>query len=58
VLGTLPGSTDLLRAIMNFNLVGVQTERDADNLRRAFMQELGAIPQQVGVLDAGGRAPA
>ena len=35
VLGTLPGSTDLLRAIMDFNLVGVQTERDADNLRRA-----------------------
>ena len=33
VLGTLPGSTDLLRAIMDFNLVGVQTERDADNLR-------------------------
>jgi trehalose 6-phosphate synthase len=32
VLGTLPGSTDLLRAIMDFNLVGVQTERDADNL--------------------------
>jgi trehalose 6-phosphate synthase len=23
VLGTLPGSTDLLRAIMDFNLVGV-----------------------------------
>ena len=50
VLGTLPGSTDLLRAIMDFNLVGVQTERDADNLRRALIQELGAIPQKVDVL--------
>jgi trehalose 6-phosphate synthase len=52
VLGTLPGSTDLLRAIMEFNLVGVQTERDADNLRRALMQELGAIPQKLDVLCA------
>ena len=36
VFGTLPGSTDLLRSIMDFSLVGVQTERDADNLRRAL----------------------
>jgi trehalose 6-phosphate synthase len=56
VLGTLPGSTDLLRAIMDFNLVGVQTLRDADNLRRALMQELGAVTQKVDVLDAGGRS--
>ena len=55
VLGTLPGSTDLLRAIMDFNLVGVQTERDADNLRRALMQELSAAPQNADVLDAGGK---
>jgi trehalose 6-phosphate synthase len=52
VLGTLPGSTDLLRAIMDFNLVGVQTERDADNLRRALIQELSAIPQTLDVLYA------
>ena len=56
VLGTLPGSTDLLRAIMDFNLVGVQTERDADNLRRALVQELGAVHQKGDVLDAGGRS--
>jgi trehalose 6-phosphate synthase len=56
VLGTLPGSTDLLRAIMDFNLVGVQTERDADNLRRALMQELGAVAETVDVLDAGGKS--
>ena len=55
VLGTLPGSTDLLRAIMDFNLVGVQTERDADNLRRALLQELGAA-QTRGVLHAGIRS--
>src|SRR5262245_4968426 len=53
VLGTLPGSADLLRAIMDFDLVGVQTERDADNLRRGLMQELGATPQKVDVMDAG-----
>jgi trehalose 6-phosphate synthase len=57
VLGTLPGSTDLLRAIMDFNLVGVQTERDADNLRRALTQELGAVAEKVDVLaDAGGKS--
>jgi trehalose 6-phosphate synthase len=56
VLGTLPGSTDLLRAIMDFNLIGVQTERDADNLRRALMQELSAAPQTVDVLGVGGKS--
>jgi trehalose 6-phosphate synthase len=56
VLGTLPGSTDLLRAIMDFDLVGVQTERDADNLRRALMQELGAVARKMDVLDAVGRS--
>ena len=56
VLGTLPGSTDLLRAIMDFNLVGVQTERDADNLRRALMQELSAVSKNLDVLDAGGKS--
>ena len=56
VLGTLPGSTDLLRAIMDFDLVGVQTERDADNLRRALIQELGAVARKVDVLDAGGKS--
>jgi trehalose 6-phosphate synthase len=56
VLGTLPGSTDLLRAIMDFNLVGVQTERDADNLRRGLMQELGAIAQTEDILESGGKS--
>jgi trehalose 6-phosphate synthase len=56
VLGTLPGSTDLLRAIMDFNLVGVQTEQDANNLRRALMQELGAVARNHDVLHVGGRS--
>jgi trehalose 6-phosphate synthase len=56
VLGTLPGSTDLLRSIMDFNLVGVQTERDADNLRRGLIQELGAIPQESDVLEVDGKS--
>jgi len=56
VLGTLPGSTDLLRAIMEFNLIGVQTERDADNLKRALMQELGATARTGSMLLADGRS--
>jgi trehalose 6-phosphate synthase len=38
---------------MDFNLVGVQTERDADNLRRALMQELGAVAEKLDVLAVG-----
>jgi len=56
VLGTLPGSIDLLRAIMDFNLIGVQTERDADNLRRGLVQELSAIPQTLDLLYAEGKS--
>lgn len=41
---------------MDCNLVGVQTDRDADNLRRALMQELGAVPEKMDVLDASGRS--
>ncbi len=41
VLGALPGSRELLRAVMDYDLVGVHTERDADNLRRGLIHELG-----------------
>ena len=51
VLGTLPGSQELLRAITAYNLVGVQTERDADNLRRTLVQELGAVHHKTDVLE-------
>ena len=42
VLATLPGSKELLSSIASYDLVGVQTERDADNLRRNLNEELGA----------------
>ena len=42
MLGTLPGSKELLSSIASYDLVGVQTERDADNLRRNLGEELGA----------------
>jgi trehalose 6-phosphate synthase len=54
VLGTLPGSQELLRTITAYNLVGVQTERDADNLRRSLVQELGAVHHKADVLDVRG----
>jgi trehalose 6-phosphate synthase len=55
VLGTLPGSRELLRAITYYDLVGVQTERDADNLRRGLVQELGAVHRRADVMEAAGR---
>jgi trehalose 6-phosphate synthase len=55
VIGILPGSTDLLRAIMDYNVAGVQTERDADNLRRGLVQELGAVSEMSDALYADGK---
>jgi trehalose 6-phosphate synthase len=51
VLGTLPGSQNLLRAITEYNLVGVQTDLDADNLRRALVQEVGASHRKGDVVE-------
>ena len=42
VLATLPGTKELLSSIASYDLVGVQSERDADNLRRNLNEELGA----------------
>ena len=55
VFGTLPGSRELLRAVADYDLVGVQTEQDADNLRRGLVQELGAVQSPAEVLAVGGR---
>jgi trehalose 6-phosphate synthase len=55
VFGALPGSTELLRVIPDYDLVGVQTERDADNLRRSLVQDLGAIHRRADLLDVGSR---
>ena len=35
--------------------MGVQTERDADNLRRSLVQELGAVPRRADLLDVGSK---
>src|SRR4051794_16955299 len=55
VFGTLPGSRELLRAVADYDLVGVQTEQDADNLRRGLVQELGAVQSSADRLAVGGR---
>jgi trehalose 6-phosphate synthase len=55
VIGTLPGSQDLLRAITDYDLVGVQTERDADNLRRGIIQEFDAAQRTADVIVLSGR---
>ena len=49
----MPGSRELLRAITDYNLIGVQTERDADNLRRCLVQELGAVHRKGDVVELG-----
>lgn len=54
VFGTLPGSRELLRAIADYDLVGMQTDRDADNLRRAIVQEVGATQQGVDIVTLNG----
>jgi trehalose 6-phosphate synthase len=54
VLGTLPGSRDLLNAIRSYNLIGVQTRRDAENLSRSLVEELGAASRGGGVLEVSG----
>jgi trehalose 6-phosphate synthase len=57
VLGTLPGGRELLSAITSYNLIGVQTEQDAANLRRTLVQELGAASRAGDVLEVSGRSP-
>lgn len=55
VLGTLPGSRELLRAITDYDLVGVQTDRDADNLRRGLVQEFDASLRRGDTVELGDR---
>jgi trehalose 6-phosphate synthase len=55
VLGMLPGNRDLLSAMMDFDVVGLQTEGDGDNLRRALGREVGVSVIGDGFLAAGGR---
>src|SRR5215216_5842939 len=55
VLATLPGTKELLSSIASYDLVGVQTERDADNLKRSLNEELGANRIAAPVAEAGGQ---
>ena len=57
VLGTLPGGRDLLSAITSYDLIGVQTNQDAANLRQSLVQEFGGASRDEDVLEAGGRSP-
>jgi trehalose 6-phosphate synthase len=54
VLATLPGTTELLRSIASYDLIGVQTERDAENLRRSLTDELGGVPDGSGAVTVAG----
>ncbi|HEY8578300.1 MAG TPA: alpha,alpha-trehalose-phosphate synthase (UDP-forming), partial [Beijerinckiaceae bacterium] len=42
VFATLPGADDLFQALLDYDLVGLQTARDADNVRRGLIHEMGA----------------
>jgi trehalose 6-phosphate synthase len=42
VLAVLPGSRQLMRGMLDYDLIGMQTDRDADNLRRGLIEDLGA----------------
>jgi trehalose 6-phosphate synthase len=55
IFGTLPASTDLLRAIADYDLIGLQTEGDVHNLSRSLIDELAAIPLGGGSLMVDGR---
>ncbi len=55
VLGVLPGSCDLLRGMLDYDLVGLQTERDADNLRRALIEDAQAAPVGARSVERGAR---
>ena len=41
---------------MDYNVAGVQTERDADNLRRGLIQELSVVSKKPNVLYADGKS--
>ena len=55
VLATLPGTKELLRSIAHYDLIGTQTDRDANNLNRSLIEELDAVSHTGGVLEIGGQ---
>ncbi|MTH96212.1 trehalose-6-phosphate synthase [Roseibium sp. RKSG952] len=42
ILAALPNAASIVRAMMAYDLLGFQTERDADNFRRFAVEEIGA----------------
>lgn len=55
VFNSLPASGDLLRAIADYDLIGLQTEPDVQNLTRNLCDTLRAIPLGAGSLMVDGR---
>ncbi|GEP08799.1 alpha,alpha-trehalose-phosphate synthase (UDP-forming) [Methylobacterium gnaphalii] len=55
VFNTLPASGDLLRAIADYDLIGLQTEPDVQNLSRNLIDHMRAIPLGGGSLMVDGR---
>ncbi len=55
VFNSLPASGDLLRAIADYDLIGLQTDPDVQNLSRNLIDSLRAIPLGGGSLMVDGR---
>ena len=55
ILAALPHHNDLLRAMLAYDLLGFQTERDRDNFVRCAVEEVGARNLGDGVLELEGR---
>jgi trehalose 6-phosphate synthase len=55
LLLALPQHAETIGALIHYDLVGVQTERDAENLGQYFQNVLGAVPKGDGVFECDGR---
>jgi trehalose 6-phosphate synthase len=55
LLQALPQHAETLGALIQYDLVGVQTERDAENLGRYFETALGAVRRGDGIYECDGR---
>ncbi len=55
VFNTLPASSELLRALADYDLIGLQTDSDVQNLSRNFIDTMRAIPLGGGSMMVDGR---
>lgn len=55
IMLALPQHAETLGALAHYDLVGVQTERDAENLGAYFVAAQGATKRSAGVYEIGGR---